>query len=864
MPDPIPESAHHGLADPVRPQPVEPVTPGRLPMLQLLAGGLAITLVLVFLTSRLEDHGARSDFSAQAVQRFTLLESSVERALDSLVAAGSFFDAAGQVSRAQFAALTRPLIARQPALQAIEWVPYVPGQHLDTLRAAVRAEGFPAFEVRELGPDGRLRPVLPRAEYFPVCFVEPLYGNERAFGFDLGSNPARFQALDAARRQGRMVASARITLVQEKGQQYGFLLFRPIYRGAPATASETSNGALSADPASLTGYVLGVFRIGQLVSQAPAGGDGHPLDLYVFDELGKPGETLLFPAGAAAQSPRDLATGIHTEQRLNVGDRSWSVVIRPAGGILRVDRTASVIVAVAGLMLTVLLAKLQEQNRSRTKAIELTVAARTADLRESEQRLILANQEAVQANRLKTMFLASMSHEFRTPMNAILGLLHVLGRTTLEPGQRDYVDKISSAARRLLRLIDDILDVSRIEAGKLSVEREPFRIEAVLRDVLVAIAPKLRDKRVEFVLDIDPSTPAHMIGDGMRLTQVLVNLADNAAKFTQEGTIELAVGWTPAGEQRVRLHVELRDTGQGMSEQDQRAVFLPFVQTENTHRRKHGGTGLGLAICRQLVTLMGGEIQVESQTGRGSRFWFDVPLDLGSPVALAAPQGEQAPVVLVIDPHAGAARALCRLIEAFGCQARAAGDEAAVREQLLQRHFDLVLVTRSFVMDRVLTGLPVAQQPARVVQLVAIGASLHGSDIAGALEKPLLPGLLAAVLFPVEREAAAAQAALAPVRLTGAFQPAPPAAATIRADAAAPASSAHVDQRSTLAARLRQLLLNGDPEAELVARGLERWAQNTPDAAAAAELRRLCADFDFREALAALELLCPRDSFQEI
>lgn len=839
--------------------------PGQGPtaIILMVVGGLVSTLLLVFLVSRLEDRGARADLSALVEQRFTLLDANVGRALDSLVAVAAFFEVAGTPVRPQFAALVRPILQGQSALKALEWVPYCSADQLPALRQTVRAEGYPEFDVRELGPQGSLLPVGHRSEYFPVLYVEPMRGNERAFGFDLGSNPARFQALDTARRQGQMVATARITLVQEQGKEYGFLLFRPVYAGATSgTVSPAGSGALlPPDPATLRGYVLGVFRLGELIGQNGASSAQHPLDLYVFDQQGKPGETLLYPRESPVQSLAGLPHGVRFTHELRVGGRLWTIVAQPPGGVLRVDRTASQVAAVAGILLTFLLALLQEQNRNRTLAIERVVAARTAELLESERRLIQANHEAVQANRLKTMFLASMSHEFRTPMNAILGLLHVLGRTPLAAGQRDYVDKIASAARRLLRLIDDILDVSRIEAGKLSVEREAFRIESVLRDVLVAVAPKLRDKPVELVLDIDPTLPGHLTGDGMRLTQVLVNLADNAAKFTQTGEITLTLAWTAETEQRLRLQVELRDSGQGMAESDLRAIFLPFVQTENTHRRKHGGTGLGLAICRQLVSLMGGDIQVSSVLGEGTRFWFDIPLDIASPAPLVAREADHAaPAVLILDAHAGAARALARMVAGHGCAVALAGDAPTAASLLAQQRFDLVLATPEFAVDALTAGLDGSRRPVRVLQLQPIGASLHGGALGGRLEKPLLPSTLSALLFPGGRELATLEAVTAGDRPRSADALQDPGAGPQTAESAANPSSTgtrYPAELRELADSLRILLERGDPEAEVAARALARWAENTPYASAGADLQRKCSNFDFREALAVLDELCP-------
>jgi signal transduction histidine kinase len=839
----------------------------------VLAGGLVITLVLVFLASRLEERAARADFTALAEQRFALVEARVERALDALVAVGGFCDAQPHLSRQQFGELARPILGRQPALRALAWVPYTSGDQLAALRSAVRADGYPEFDFNELANDGGLRPVGPRAEYFPVVYVEPIKGNERAFGLDLGSDPRRYLALDAARREGGMVASSRLYLVEERPQDPGFLVFRPVYARAPHAdrGDALSEGAiLVPDPAALRGYVLGVFRIAALADVVPADWRGPPMTLYLFDRSGT-GEQALYPSEAKATNAAEVAGTLGVQRTIRVGGRNWVMSAVPPEGTLRVDRTATRILLVAGLVLTALLALLQQQVRNRARAIERSVAARTAELHASERRLIQANYEAVQGSRLKTMFLASMSHEFRTPMNAILGLLHVMGRTPLDASQRDHIEKISSAARRLLRLIDDILDVSRMEAGKLSVERQPFALESVLRDVLVAVAPKLRDKPVELVLDLDPTTPAQVVGDAMRLTQVLVNLADNAAKFTQEGEVVMSVESARLADQRIELRVAVRDTGPGLSEEDAATVFQPFVQAASPRQRHPGGTGLGLAICRQLVNLMGGEIGVESRAGVGARFHFVVPLGLAadSPLAEARPSA-QTPRVLVLDSNSAAGAALARMARGFGCHAQNANALATAVELLTSQAFEVVLLSEDFAGGGLRERLPPERWPGRSVVLVGIGSSLRGDHREDWVEKPVLPSVLARVLFAQHSHALSHAVVAAPPPVSATL---PQAAALVAIEdrpgwleAAAPVPSVGSPhplsgevpaELRALAEPLRTLLQQGDPDAELAARALFDWARDTKDAYAAAELLRQCSNFDFREALAGLEVLCP-------
>jgi PAS domain S-box-containing protein len=267
--------------------------------------------------------------------------------------------------------------------------------------------------------------------------------------------------------------------------------------------------------------------------------------------------------------------------------------------------------------------------------LESLVKARTAELE-------VARDIAEAASRAKSTFLANMSHELRTPMNAIMGMTAIALRHAEDARLRDQLEKIDSASRHLLHVINDILDISKIEAERLILERTRFRLGEPVENLLSLIGHKVTEKGLRLDVDLAPDLAAcHVLGDPVRLGQVLINLTANAIKFTQQGSIVLRSRILEETRNELLLQWEVIDTGIGIATEDQKRLFNAFEQTDSSMTRKYGGTGLGLAISRRLVKMMGGEIGVESALGRGSRFWFTVRLEKAAEVAVeVAPSAE--------------------------------------------------------------------------------------------------------------------------------------------------------------------------------------------------------------------------------
>ncbi|WP_371324811.1 response regulator [Dechloromonas sp. ZY10] len=308
-----------------------------------------------------------------------------------------------------------------------------------------------------------------------------------------------------------------------------------------------------------------------------------------------------------------------------------------------------------------------QRQQDETRSGWIGVIQDISQQQETELALREAKDLAEQATQMKSDFLANMSHEIRTPMNAVIGMTHLALKTELTPKQRDYLAKINASSQHLLGVINDILDFSKIEAGKLEIEAIPFEVESVLENVANLTQEKAMTKGLELIFNVSPQVPETLIGDPLRLGQILLNFASNAVKFTERGSIEIEISIADQDEDQYLLRFTVSDTGIGLNPEQQQKLFQSFHQADSSTTRRYGGTGLGLAISRRLAEMMGGEVGVSSIPGKGSRFWFTARLKAGENKPhrkILASDLQDLPVLLIDDNEsalAALAATLCNM-----------------------------------------------------------------------------------------------------------------------------------------------------------------------------------------------------------
>ncbi|MBV9563328.1 MAG: response regulator [Bradyrhizobium sp.] len=520
-------------------------------------------------------------------------------------------------------------------------------------------------------------------------------------------------------------------------------------------------------------------RSGVLLARLPRTDDAIGKDVrrgVVFNRaIARPG-----PATARAISPVDGVDRLASAREL----RNFPIVvittIATDAALAEWKEQTRLLIVVACLVTVVIVSIFLLIGRQREQAAsmlaerlaELVQARNSLEAQKSEliattEALSVAKDAAEAASRAKSDFLAMMSHEVRTPMAGMMGMIDLLAATDLDHEQRSLAGIANESARNLLTVVNNILDFSKLEAGQLEPESIPFSVSNSVNAVALLMAPKARDRGLKLETSISDDMPAHLNGDPSRLGQILLNLVGNAIKFTEQGTVRVAASHRAVAGGLIELRIEVIDSGPGIPPDVRESLFTPFTQADSSVSRKYGGTGLGLAICKLLCRTMGGDIGVESEMGHGSKFWFtlqcraaDGPPEVVAPslAPVLDPEAAANLSVLVAEDNSIIRKLVSKLLEKQGLRADFVGNGKDAVAAVRQKPYDLVLMDMQMPeMDGISAtkAIRALGGPARDVPIIALTANAlvgqrESSFVAGMndfLTKPIQPDALYAAIM---------------------------------------------------------------------------------------------------------------------
>ncbi len=570
-----------------------------------------IILIAFAMSSRTRHDISETEIKENGEQLYHLVGSQLRASTIAMRSISAFLKISGDVSREKFAQYIDESLSSQNGniklFRGIGWTEQVAAEDRLAYVAKIRAQGFPNFYFKEINELGETIPASDRAIYYPVLFIHPLENNDKAMGLDLGYKQNRLQALQRARHSHQPTTTSPVVLTQDDVDRRSLILYWPVFDTDISTKQEHFRGFLS-----------GVLQMDIILANAIKQADRLQMGLVITDitEAAQP-EMLFHSSAPALQQFRSVQ---HT---FEYGQRQFQLNIYPTTQFKIASKDwASWSILTIGMLGAALLQAFILTLTATTERIKIEVESKTRDLNQ-------AKEIAESANLAKTQFLANINHEIRTPLNAVTGMISLCLKTALTDQQLNYLIKAQLSLSTLLSLINQTLDYAKIEAGKMEIEQVEFSVCLLLQKVNAIFSTQASEKDIDFLIDAPKFLPTSIIGDPLRVEQILLNLCSNAIKFTKGGRVVVSLRVSTT-EHTVSLEFSVQDSGIGMSQEQLDLLFQTFQQADSSMSRRYGGTGLGLAISKQLADLMGGHLSATSKMGEGSCFTFQLTLAMAN------------------------------------------------------------------------------------------------------------------------------------------------------------------------------------------------------------------------------------------